>query len=323
MGLAVTLTCLCLGFGALTALAQTTSADIPLVRLEVPIGSVVEVDGIAEYVSVFYRFAVSAMAIIAATMIMYAGISWLTAAGNSTKTGEAKERIIAAISGLILTMMSFVILNTINPQLVELQNPEVSISIIPDSISSLFDGSSSSSVPIVSAGSGLGATIVQKAQEYAASDNLQHDCCWGWTSAIYDLSGAKTSINAYRKANMNNCAACNWDNASGFCKSGGVPSQYNTAANTSRCTDGDVPYAELQPGDWIYMFNGNRYETGEHSLIFLYWTNEANHEAMCASAPGSGTTASVHACSFAVTPVTRIMHPSPTSTRKSNPGKCG
>lgn len=105
--------------------AETTNANIPLVTLEVPIGTTKQVHGIAEYVSIFYRFAVSAVAIIAAAMIMYAGISWLTAAGNSQRIGEAKERIIAAISGLIVTLLSFVILNTINPKLVQLQNPGI------------------------------------------------------------------------------------------------------------------------------------------------------------------------------------------------------
>lgn len=111
------------------------TANIPQVTLEVPIGTAVQVSGIAQYVQIFYQFAVSAVSIIAATMIMYAGISWLTAAGNSQRIGEAKERVIAAISGLIIAMMSFVILNTINPALTELQNPTIQVSAVPTSIS--------------------------------------------------------------------------------------------------------------------------------------------------------------------------------------------
>lgn len=105
----------------------TTYADNPIVQLEVPIGETVQVSGIAEYVQVFYRFAVAAVAIIAAVLMMYAGITWLTAAGNSTKIGEAKERIWAALSGLILAMLSYAILQTLNPALVNPTNPQIEI----------------------------------------------------------------------------------------------------------------------------------------------------------------------------------------------------
>lgn len=129
------------------------------VTLEVPIGATVNITGgLAQYIQIFYRFAVSAVSIIAASMIMYAGVSWLTAAGNTQRIGEAKERIIAAISGLILTMMSFVLLNTINPQLVELQNPTIQITTVPEAVYDLYTNNPASTSSTDSAtGSTAGA----------------------------------------------------------------------------------------------------------------------------------------------------------------------
>lgn len=127
---------------AVAVYAQTVTANTPIVNLEVPIGSTVQVSGLAEYIQIFYRFTVAAVAIIAATMIMYAGISWLTAAGSSQKIGEAKERITAAISGLVLAMLSYAILNTINPQLVSLQTPTIVVPQVAASIAQALGTSS-------------------------------------------------------------------------------------------------------------------------------------------------------------------------------------
>lgn len=288
--------------------AQTVTANTPIVNLEVPIGETVQVSGLAQYVQIFYRFTVVAVAIIAATMIMYAGISWLTAAGGTQKIGEAKERIIAAISGLVLAMLSYAILNTINPGLTSLMTPEIILSETPAYIAPAINRAS---------GEGIGAVIVLEAQARAESDDLQHDCCWGWVRAVYNEAGAKAGSTVYKKASLSDCAACH-----GTCTSAEL-TYYRSAANTSLCTDGDVPYTEIQPGDWLYYFNGNRYDTGEHSVIFLYWTDESNHEAMCASAPGAGTSGNVHSCDFDIWPITRITHPTASQSYSSTAGACG
>ena len=53
---------------------------------------------------------------------MYAGFLWLTAGGNSGSTKKAQDVIQNAIMGLVLTLGSYLILYTINPDLVKL-NP--------------------------------------------------------------------------------------------------------------------------------------------------------------------------------------------------------
>jgi len=134
---------------AVSVYAQTVTANIPIVNLEVPIGETAQVSGLAQYIQIFYRFTVAATAIIAASMIMFAGVSWLTAAGSSQKIGEAKERITAAISGLVLAMLSYAILNTINPQLISLQTPSI---VVPEVTSSLTNPFSTSAVSSAASG---------------------------------------------------------------------------------------------------------------------------------------------------------------------------
>lgn len=124
---------LCSVIGVAAVYAET--AATPTVTLEVPIGEVAQVVGLSQYVQVFYKFAVSAVAVIAGVMIMYSGVMWLSAAGSSQRIGEAKERIIAAISGLILATVSYVLLNTINPALVRLTEPTIIAVEVPASVS--------------------------------------------------------------------------------------------------------------------------------------------------------------------------------------------
>lgn len=60
-------------------------------------------------------------AILAVFMIIVAGFQWVTAYGNPSRIEDARDRIYMAILGLILAFASWLILNTINPALVELK----------------------------------------------------------------------------------------------------------------------------------------------------------------------------------------------------------
>ncbi len=52
-------------------------------------------------------------------MFFYSGFLWLTAAGNTSKIGEAKTHMTNAIFGAILLLSSYLILYTINPDFVK------------------------------------------------------------------------------------------------------------------------------------------------------------------------------------------------------------
>ncbi len=53
------------------------------------------------------------------------GLAWMTSVGNPIKTKEGKERIISAIIGLVIVLSSFLFLSAINPELIEIEEPDV------------------------------------------------------------------------------------------------------------------------------------------------------------------------------------------------------
>jgi len=71
------------------------------------------------YLMAIYKFGLWAIGISAVFMIMIGGYMYLTSAGNNSQTGKAKGIITDAIAGVILALVSYVLLYTINPELVQ------------------------------------------------------------------------------------------------------------------------------------------------------------------------------------------------------------
>ncbi len=80
---------------------------------------------IAEFVKAIYSYGISVGAILAAIMLMAGGLIWLTSAGSQEKVSKAKDIIIGSITGLALLFGSYVLLNTINPNLINLKTREI------------------------------------------------------------------------------------------------------------------------------------------------------------------------------------------------------
>ena len=83
-------------------------------------GGECEIPWMSEYISALYQYGVGLAAVLAAVMIMVGGFIWLMSGGSPDKVGKAKDFIISALSGLFLALFSFMILNGINPRLVEI-----------------------------------------------------------------------------------------------------------------------------------------------------------------------------------------------------------
>ncbi len=102
-----------------TALAQyqleTALPEIP----GVPAPS----SGLPEYLNYLFVFGLGIIGVVALAVMMFGGIQYILAAGNVGKTTEAKEWIYAALTGLGLLLVSYLLLRTINPDLVNLKNP--------------------------------------------------------------------------------------------------------------------------------------------------------------------------------------------------------
>jgi hypothetical protein len=74
-----------------------------------------------------YLFAVGICGAIALAAILLGAIKYIGAAGNSSKMTDAKDQIVSAILGVVILLSSYVILYTINPDLVRigLRLPEI------------------------------------------------------------------------------------------------------------------------------------------------------------------------------------------------------
>jgi len=73
-----------------------------------------------EFISYIYEWGISLGGIAVFIVLVWAGIQYLTSAGDPGQMGDAIKRIKSSILGLILLLTSWLILNTINPQLVRL-----------------------------------------------------------------------------------------------------------------------------------------------------------------------------------------------------------
>lgn len=78
--------------------------------------------GITPLVAAFYKWALGIGALIALLVLIYGGIVYTTSAGNESRIGEAKEWVFGALIGLFILFGSYVILNTINPELTKLKD---------------------------------------------------------------------------------------------------------------------------------------------------------------------------------------------------------
>jgi len=84
-----------------------------------------------EYVKYIFMFAIVAAGLLALLMMVIAGVQWSASVGNPGKMQDAKDKIFSALLGLAILVSSWLILNTINPQLTYLREPD-EIYILPD-----------------------------------------------------------------------------------------------------------------------------------------------------------------------------------------------
>lgn len=78
-----------------------------------------------QVVAWFYYFVVGISGLAAFVMLVVGGFRWLTSAGNPTTTSDAKDQITKALLGLLLILMSWIILQVINPDLTILTGPSL------------------------------------------------------------------------------------------------------------------------------------------------------------------------------------------------------
>ncbi len=106
---------------------------------------------IGNFIQWMYRYGIMAAAILAMVMIVVSGLSWILSAGSPEKITQAKKRIGNALMGLFVAVMSYFILNTVNPYLVNLRLPQVwklnTIGLVPAFCDEIKDGKKLSETP--------------------------------------------------------------------------------------------------------------------------------------------------------------------------------
>lgn len=84
---------------------------------------------LSTYVGAMVKVGIVTAAILAVVMIVIAGFMYITAGGNTGTTEKAKEYIWGAVIGLLIAVSYYLILNTINPSLINIKDLIPSIDI--------------------------------------------------------------------------------------------------------------------------------------------------------------------------------------------------
>lgn len=87
-------------------------------------GSTTTVENFGDYIGVMYQFLLGFAMTVAIVFVMVGGIRYVIGASTG-EIGKAKDMIMKAVSGFVLLMFAYVILYTVNPNLLKLQPPQL------------------------------------------------------------------------------------------------------------------------------------------------------------------------------------------------------
>lgn len=82
---------------------------------------------LSKYIQALYNYGLGIAGILAAIVLMGGGLIWLTSGGESGRIAQAKNLIVGSVTGLIILFCSWIILNTINPDLLKLRSIETTV----------------------------------------------------------------------------------------------------------------------------------------------------------------------------------------------------
>ncbi len=93
------------------------SIDIPGLTLSpaTSTGGEVTSNYIGEYIEAAYAWVIGAAALVAIIVLMVGGLQYMTSRGDSGKVGQAKQRMVGAITGLVLLLGAYTIAYIIDP----------------------------------------------------------------------------------------------------------------------------------------------------------------------------------------------------------------
>ena len=88
-----------------------------------PIFNTTSVSDLSDYLGIVFSLVLGIGSILAVVMLVVAGLQYIASGANESLRGAAKERIRNALFGLIIALGAWVVLNAINPGLVDFDSP--------------------------------------------------------------------------------------------------------------------------------------------------------------------------------------------------------
>lgn len=92
----------------------------PTIKLIIPLGQLGEVKGIAGYVAALFTIILALASILSVLIIMVAGLMWMTARGNPSAVGKARDLITSSLTSIVILMSVSAIASFIDPNLARL-----------------------------------------------------------------------------------------------------------------------------------------------------------------------------------------------------------
>jgi hypothetical protein len=93
----------------------------PLAPIKDPNGSEIDTKSFPAYLQAIYRVGIGACFVLGVIMFTWAGIEYIVSEAMNTKE-DAKKRMTGALIGLAIALVSYILLNTINPALLKFTN---------------------------------------------------------------------------------------------------------------------------------------------------------------------------------------------------------
>lgn len=166
----------------------------------------------ASYLQALFPFLLSIAAALAFVMIVLGGIFYMTSGGNPAAVGSAKNRIKSALIGLLIAVSSYLIINAINPNLLNLDFSG-SITPITTPPSSVPPSNGSSPPPPPSSGETLtdaeARAMLEEANIEVTSTGNCHDATKPSCTSLEGIPKVAVDkvILAQQQCAVNNCIA--------------------------------------------------------------------------------------------------------------------
>ncbi|MEK7083619.1 MAG: pilin, partial [Patescibacteria group bacterium] len=229
-----------------------------LIREEYDGNTYIYIPYIGEYLAAVYKYLVIVGSVLALVFIFKGGVQITRSAGKSESVEKGKTSITQAVIGLIILLTSYVILYTVNPELVQFRNLRL-LYVKGETITD--EGNPESRLPsnqgINISGSSLSGCNLSNLPTYFQKNQMFgkiSGSCLGWvTQAMNNMCSAVPQI-----LNANGA----WDTAARFWQA----NQFHPC-DLKGIKDGDIVFMTSMGSYWIGIWENFRMEPGTNCTI--------------------------------------------------------